>query len=51
MLSWKSCREKGGGGEFLYNNLKREPVIDLQNETNFMDSKRKEEVSEKKKLL
>ena len=25
MVSWKSCGEKGGGGEFLYNNLEREP--------------------------
>ena len=25
MVCSKNCRKKGGGGEFLYNNLEREP--------------------------
>ena len=46
MASWKSCVEKEGDGEFLYNKLEREPHFDLENEADFMESMRKEECLE-----
>ena len=33
--------EKEGGGDFLYNNLEREPHLDLEDEADFMESMRK----------
>ena len=49
MVSWKSCGEKEGGGEFLYNNLERELHSDLENEAYFMQSTRKDKCLEHKK--
>ena len=45
-LFWKSFGEKEESGEFLYNNLERDPHLDLENETDFMESMRKEEFLE-----
>ena len=42
----ESCGGKGGGGEFLCNNLEREPHLDLEDEADFMESMRKEKCLE-----
>ena len=51
MVSWKSCIGKRGGGEFLYNNLEKEPHLDLGDEAEFIESMRKEECLEKSRYL
>ena len=51
MVFWKSCRKKGGGGKFLYNNLKKEPYLDLEDKSDSTESMKKEECLEWKRLL
>ena len=51
MVFWKSCREKRGDGEFLYNNLERKLFLNLENEADFMESVRKGGSFEKKRFL
>ena len=41
MVSKKRCGERRGGGEFLYNNLEKDPHLDLEDEADFMESIRK----------
>ena len=47
----KSPEKKGRGREFLYSNLERESHSDLEDETDFMESMRKEEEKKKKRRL